>query len=230
VFYAKVSGTREMYTAEELNEQLLGHVAGATANAFAQSGVPFLDMAANQLKLGAALVDQLKGPFEALGVSVDSFVVESVSLPDELQQVLNKRQSMGILGDLGKYAQYEAAASIPDAVKNPGGLASLGAGLAAGVGIGGVMSQAFSGLNPGGSGGGSSGGSPGPQGPAGGGPSALIAACVVCGKDIDAGSPFCRFCGKPQTLACPKCGTVAAGDAAFCAKCGTSLRASPAAT
>jgi membrane protease subunit (stomatin/prohibitin family) len=232
VFYAKVSGTRDTYTADELNEQLLGHVAGATANAFAQSGVPFLDMAANQLKLGAALVDQLKAPFEALGVAVDTFVVESVSLPDELQKVLNDRQSMGILGDLGRYAQYEAARSIPDAVKNPGGLASLGAGVAAGVGIGGVMSQAFSGLSSPGPAGGSPGGGSGPAGnPAGspGGPrNALAVACVACGKGIDADSPFCRFCGKSQTLSCPKCGTVSSGDAGFCAKCGTPLHGSPA--
>lgn len=217
-FYSKVSGTREVYTVDELNEQLLGQVASATANAFATAGVPFLDMAANQTALGQALVAQLKAPFEALGVEIDSFLVESVSLPEELQKVLNDRQSMGILGDLSKYAAFQAAKSIPAAVSNPGGLASLGAGLAAGVGVGGMMGQAFSSLSQGHGDGAAPAASAAPA----------LQACVACGKGIDTGSTFCRFCGNSQTLACPKCGTVTSGDAAFCAKCGTALHAAPA--
>ena len=215
-FYGKVSGTRESYTVDELNQQLLGQVAGATAAAFAQSGVPFLDMAANQIKLSEALVGQLRPAFETLGVAIDTFIVESVSLPEALQKVLEEKQSMGMLGDMRQYAAFQAAKSIPIAAGNQGGLAGLGAGLAAGIGVGGAMGQAFSGL----AGGGGGAGSPAPE----------LVACVSCGKGLEVGSPFCRYCGKPQSLTCPKCGTVARGDAAFCAKCGTPLGGAPAGT
>jgi membrane protease subunit (stomatin/prohibitin family) len=210
-FYSKVSGTRDAYTADELNQQLLGQVAGATAAAFAQSGVPFLDMAANQLKLGEALIAQLKPAFEQLGVGIDSFVVESVSLPEQLQKVLEEKQSMGMLGDMRQYAAYQAAKSIPVAAGNQGGIAGIGAGLAAGLGVGNAMGQAFGSLT------------------GQGGAAPALVACVSCGKGLDAGSTFCRFCGKPQSLTCAKCGTVSRGDAGFCAKCGSPL-AAPAGT
>src|SRR5207249_4435770 len=101
-------------------------------------------------------------------------------LPDELTKALRERQSMGIVGDIGKYAQYQAARSIPDAAKASGGLAGAGVGLAIGQQLAGALA-------------------PQPAAPA-------QIACASCGKSIDAGSPFCRHCGKPQKRACPQCG------------------------
>ncbi|HVE87699.1 MAG TPA: SPFH domain-containing protein [Myxococcales bacterium] len=208
-FYREVSGTRERYTTDELNQQIVGHIAAGAAAAFANSGVPFLDMAANQLQLGDALRQQLQDPCAKLGVRLDSFVVESVSLPEALQEALSQKQQMGIIGnDMGKFAQYQTAKSIPDAAKNPSGLAGIGAGIAAGVGFGNMMGNAMQGA-------GGTGGSAAPA----------LVACVSCGKGIDDGSPFCRFCGTPQSRTCGKCGTKQAGDAAFCSKCGNKLQA-----
>jgi membrane protease subunit (stomatin/prohibitin family) len=145
-FFQKVSGTREQYTREELDQELIGRIASSAATAFAQSGVPFLDMAANQAKLAAAIKAALQGEVQELGLSIDSFVVENVSVPEALQQALSDKMSIGIIGDdMNKFSQYQAARALTEAAKNPSGLAGLGAGLAVGANVGKAMSSAFCG-------------------------------------------------------------------------------------
>jgi membrane protease subunit (stomatin/prohibitin family) len=143
-FFQKVSGTREQYTRDELDQELIGRIASAAATAFAQSGVPFLDMAANQAKLAAAIKGALQEDTKELGISIDSFVVENVSVPQALQEALTDKMSIGIIGnDLNKFSQYQAARAMTEAAKNPGGLAGIGAGLAAGAAVGKAMASAF---------------------------------------------------------------------------------------
>jgi membrane protease subunit (stomatin/prohibitin family) len=83
--------------------------------------------------------------FERYGMTLDNFAVENISLPEELQKAIDTRISMGMVGDLGKYTQYQVANSVPLAAQNEGGLAGVGAGLAAGVGMGQVMMDALRG-------------------------------------------------------------------------------------
>jgi membrane protease subunit (stomatin/prohibitin family) len=137
LFFEKVSGTRADYTRDELNEQLLAHIAQNVVTAFAESGVPFLDMAANQSKLGTIIQAALQEDALKLGVAIDNFIVENVSVPEALQQALNDRMSIGILGnDLGKFGQYQAAKALTEAASNPGGMAGIGAGIAVGAAVG----------------------------------------------------------------------------------------------
>lgn len=139
-FYRQVSGTREQVTRDDLNQQLLGLIAGKAASVFAQSGVPFLDLAANQAQLGAAIQAGLQEDAAKLGIALDGFVVENVSVPEALQQALNDKMSIGILGnDLGKFGQYQAGRAMTEAAKNPGGFAGVGAGLAVGATIGAAL-------------------------------------------------------------------------------------------
>lgn len=97
-FFRKVSGARAQSATDELVPALCAFVVQAAPVAFAQSGLPFLDMAANQTALAAALRALLEAPFAALGLALDAFVIESVSLPEELQQALAARQQRGIRG------------------------------------------------------------------------------------------------------------------------------------
>jgi len=196
-FHRKISGTRAVFGTDDLAGQLVGVVAGAVPGAFAASGLPFLDMAANQSALSATMKEQLAPRFAELGLSLDSFVIQSVTLPEPLQKALHEKQSMGIVGDLGRYAQYQAAQAIPEAAKS-GGLAGAGLGLGVGVAMGQQMAQALPQQQP-------------------------QAACVSCKKSIETGSAFCKHCGAAQRRACPQCKTEAASDATFCAKCGTKL-------
>jgi membrane protease subunit (stomatin/prohibitin family) len=86
--------------------------------------------------------------FERYGLALDNFAVENISLPDELQKAIDARISMGMVGDLGKYTQFQVAQAVPLAAQNEGGLAGVGAGLAAGVGMGQVMMDALRGSQP----------------------------------------------------------------------------------
>ncbi|HWZ43191.1 MAG TPA: SPFH domain-containing protein [Candidatus Saccharimonadales bacterium] len=195
-FYTKVSGTREQYMVADLEGQLRNTIIGTLTSVFAQSNVPFLDLAANQQQLGQAAAEQLKPGFTALGLALDTFVVENLSLPDELQKILDQKISMTMVGDMNRYTQFQVAQAMPIAAANEGG---GGAGLGAGLGVGMGMAQAMMGAmrQP---------GAPPEAAPAGGGAPAATAAagagakfCMECGQSMPRAGKFCPSCGKPQS-------------------------------
>ena len=143
VFHQKVSGTRDVYRTSDLEGQLRNTIVGMVSNAFAQSGIPFLDMAANTWDLAKRMQGLLAPLFQELGLALDSFVVENVSLPDELQKRLDERIGMNMVGNLDQYTKFQVAQSIPIAAANAGGTAGLGAGLGAGIGMGQAMANAL---------------------------------------------------------------------------------------
>src|SRR5580704_2823385 len=185
-FHTKVSGTREMYKIADLEGQLRNSIVGRMTGAFAESGVPFLDMAANQTELGVKIADGLKPPFTDLGLALDSFVVENLSLPDELQKMLDTRVGMNMIGDMGRFTQYQVANSLPIAAGNEGGgVAGIGVGLGAGLTMANQMMNALN-PQPPAAPGAPPAPSPAPASPnaAGGGPPAVPGAetkfCVEC--------------------------------------------------
>ena len=142
-FYTELSGTREIYTREDVEEQLRGIIMATMASSLGTSGVPFLDMAANQALMAARIKTDLAVALERYGLGLDEFNVSSISVPEELQVALDKRIAMGMAGDLGKYTQYQVANAIPLAAQNEGGLAGVGAGLSAGMVFGQTMAQSM---------------------------------------------------------------------------------------
>jgi len=192
VFYSKVSGTRDVYTVPDLEGQLRNTIVGRMTDTFANSQLPFLDMAANQVTLANTIATQLRPGFTELGLSLENFVVENLSLPDELQKILDQRISMNMVGDMGRYTQFEVAQSIPTAAANEGGgAAGVGVGLGAGVAMGQAMADA---LKKAGSSGAESAGAP----VAGTATSAETKFCLNCGKPIPKTSKFCPECGHAQ--------------------------------
>jgi len=197
VFYTRVSGTRETYTVADLEGQLRNTIVGRLTDSFANSQLPFLDMAANQVALSEKISAQLKPGFTELGLFLDSFVVENLSLPEELQKILDQRISMNMVGDMSRYTQFEVAQSIPLAAANEGGgAAGVGAGLGAGVAMGQAMADALK--KAGGSGGEPA--SPAPAQAAAGQTAASADSkfCLNCGKAIPRISKFCPECGHAQ--------------------------------
>jgi membrane protease subunit (stomatin/prohibitin family) len=144
LFYKEVSGTREIYTVDDLDGQLRNVMVAELTGLFAESKVAFLDMAANQIGLSESIKIKMTPIFARYGLALDNLVVENISLPEELQAVLDRRISMNVIGDLGKYTQYQVAEAIPIAAANEGGIAGVGAGLGAGVSIGQAMINAVS--------------------------------------------------------------------------------------
>jgi len=206
VFYQKLSGTRDMYRVADLEGQLRNTIVARMTDSFAQSSVPFLDMAANQEELGKKIAENLKPSFAELGISLEAFVMENISLPDELQKMLDQRISMNMLGDMNKYTQFQVAQSMPIAAANEGGgAAGIGAGLGAGMVMAQNMMNAMRPGEPSAPGGGTPGG--GPAATPAGGPAAPAAPaapatgtkfCMNCGKSIPKGAKFCPECGGAQ--------------------------------
>jgi len=152
-FWSRLVGTAERLTHDMIEGQLRGAILTAMAATLGQSNVAFIDMAANQDAFSQKLAEAIGPALRAYGIDIKSFYVQSLSLPDELQRVLDKVSSMNMLGDIGRYAQFQTAESIPLAAENPGGLAGAGAGLGAGLAIGqamahGLASPAASALPP----------------------------------------------------------------------------------
>ncbi|RRD89695.1 SPFH domain-containing protein [Conchiformibius steedae] len=145
-FFKEVSGVVEHYSGEQLEAQLKNIAMTQLAAAFGTSGIPFLDMAANQVLLSQTMTERLRPEFAKLGVALENFTVESVTLPEAVQKALDSRMSMGIVGDLGKYTQFQTAQAIPLAAQNEGGIAGIGAGLGVGAGIGQAMAGAMAGM------------------------------------------------------------------------------------
>jgi membrane protease subunit (stomatin/prohibitin family) len=146
LFHTEISGTRESYTVEEVDGQLRGLVLQNISNAIAGSGVAFLDLAANQLMFAQALTKQLAPEFDKIGLKLEAMTVQNVSLPEELQKIMDQKIGMGMVGgDMGKFMQYQTGQAIPKFAEGGGqgggGIAGDAMGLGAGVALGQVLAQ-----------------------------------------------------------------------------------------
>ena len=147
-FHTEISGTREAYTVQDLDGQLRGLIMQQISVAIAQSKIPFLDLAANQLLFAQALSQALNPAMERYGLKLEAMTVQSISLPEELQKVLDQKIGMGMVGnDMGKFMQYQTAQAIPKMAEgvgaggDAGGLAGAGLGMGAGVAMGQILAQ-----------------------------------------------------------------------------------------
>ena len=216
-FMKECFGTNKLYTVEDVEGQIKSMVVSGLSDAIAQSKIPALDIAANYDELGDFCRQALNPKVEALGLSLTSFVIENVSLPENVEKAMDERTSMGVLGDMNTFAQYQAAQAMREAANNQNGMAGMGMGMGAGMGMGQMFSQVFQPAQA-------------PAAPAAPAPAAAPAAaattfCTACGKSIAAGSKFCPECGAQQAAApvCPGCGNAVEAGAKFCANCGTKL-------
>lgn len=214
VFLKEVFGTGSMYTTEQVEGQLKRTLVSGLSDAIAESKIPALDLAANYEELSALALQANAPKFATLGLQLTNFVIENVSLPEEVEKTMDKRTSMGVLGDLNRYTQYQAAEAMRDAAKNPGGMAGAGVGMGAGVAMGQMFAGAMNQMQQ-----------PQmmqqpqqPQQQAGGG------FCSECGTQLTAGAKFCPNCGHKQGgSGCPGCGQPVQPGAKFCANCGQKL-------
>ncbi|UJP40659.1 SPFH domain-containing protein [Cellulomonas palmilytica] len=139
-------GTDSNFRTDEIGEFFRQNVISHLAPAIAQSGVPMLDLAANQQGLSAKLAPALSAELAEYGVTIPKFVIENISLPPEVEAALDKRTQMGVLGDLDQFTKFQTATAIGDAAKNPGG-AGEGMGLGMGMAMGTQMAQSIQAAN-----------------------------------------------------------------------------------
>ena len=209
-FLKEVFGTNSMFTVEDVEGQIKRTLVSGLSDAIAESKIPALDLAANYEELSQYALKALSPKVEALGLGLTSFVIENISLPEEVEKSIDKRTSMGVVGDLNRYTQFQAAEAMREAANNPnGGLAGMGVGMGAGAAMGQLFTQS---MNPGAA----------QPAAAAAAPVAVPVPCVACGKPIAGGSRFCPECGAPQVTAtvCKGCGAELQSGAKFCPACG----------
>jgi len=209
-FIKQIAGTNAHFQTEDIDGQLKRAIVTEFSDALGEMKIPALDLAAQYKELGEAIRAKINEDFSGYGLEVTKFYVENISLPPEVEAAMDKRASMGALGDAQKYMQFQAADALRDAAQNEGGGAGLGAGLGAGFAVGNQMANVF-------------GGGQGPGGGQGGG--AATVPCPACGKQNATGVKFCSDCGGKMEVAkvpCVKCGAELREGAKFCSECGSS--------
>ena len=132
-FLTEIVGTDGEFTADEISFQIRNVILQEVSQVLAKSGIPVLDMAANTADLGRIVTGAIGPKIAEYGLSIPEFYIENISLPEEVEKVLDKRTSIGIAGDLNKYMQFNAA----EGMANP----ASGAGAMMGAGMGAAMAQ-----------------------------------------------------------------------------------------
>lgn len=142
-FIAEIVGTDGEFTRDEISFQLRNVMVQEFSRVIASSGIPVLDMAANTDQLGKVVAKAIAPTVGNYGLTIPEFYIENISLPDEVEKMLDKRTSIGIVGDLDRFGQYARAEAMLNASNNQGGAgAAMGAGMGAAMGMGMAAAQA----------------------------------------------------------------------------------------
>lgn len=209
VLMREIFGTNRDYRTASLIGHFRSIVVSSFADALGEANIPALDIAAKYRELADVLIQTSKDDFAKMGISVESLYIENVSLPQEVEQAIDKRTSVGVMGDkMQSFMQYQTAEAIRDAAKNEGGVAGAGVGLGAGLGMGQMFAEAMKTAKD----------EPKPT-------EVAKVACSKCGKMIPADAKFCPECGekRPEKKFCVKCGKPMPASANFCPECGTKV-------
>lgn len=148
-FIKNVAGTSGEFTTEGISEQLRNFVITKFTDYLGESKIAALDLAANMNEFSQELTIGLKDDFAEYGIELTRFLVENISLPEAVEEALDRRTSMGVIGNMTAYTQMQFADSLKDSANNPAGGGNL-AGDAMGAGIGLAMAGQMAGqmMNP----------------------------------------------------------------------------------
>ena len=218
-FFWEIAGTNLHVTTEGAQTKLRSLVVSIFSDTLANARIPVLDLSTKYLELSRLTMDYARQSFGDVGLMLSGFTVENISLTEDVEKHVDKRSSMNVVGDLDKYTKFQMADSIPDAMVNPGGMASMGAGFALGAEIakalGGSLVSSTSTITP-------VVVTPKLSGTASPTSSAII--CANCNANLPTGAAFCSNCGQKITPSfCMKCGEAVTVGAKFCLKCGGQL-------
>jgi membrane protease subunit (stomatin/prohibitin family) len=213
-FIKEIAGTNARFETEDIEGQLRRTLVSGFSDAVAEAKIAVLDLASHYDELGRTMRTKLDDEFKSFGLELAKFIIENISLPPEVEAAMDKRTSMGVIGDVGRYTQFQAADAMRDAAQNTGGGAGTGAGLGAGFAIGNVMAGAMTNAM-----------SPQTQNSSVAGAASIK--CPKCNAANSAASKFCNDCGAKmevvaQTTLCVKCGGSLQAEAKFCNECGAS--------
>jgi membrane protease subunit (stomatin/prohibitin family) len=131
-FLVEIVGTDGEFTMDEISFQIRNIIVQEFSRAIASSGIPVLDMAANTKDLGRLVAEAISASVAEYGLTIPELYIENISLPPAVEEALDKRTSMGVVGDLNRYTQYATAEALQRGGEASGG---MGAGIGAGIGM-----------------------------------------------------------------------------------------------
>jgi len=221
-FLVQVVGTRSTYMTSDIEDYLRSIIINEFNDMLGETLTSLLDVQGMSLDLATAAMHALSDDFDRLGLELRSFQISAITPPDEVQERIDQRSSMGILGDMRTYTQFQTAEAIGNMGEGGSGGGNLteGAGLGAGLGVGMAMGEALRDAMRGDQ----AQSQPAQQQPAqAAAPGTRF--CPNCGQAVAPGARFCTNCGHNLqiTNACPNCQTVNPPGAKFCSNCGTQL-------
>jgi membrane protease subunit (stomatin/prohibitin family) len=147
-FIQEIVGTDGEFTQDEISYQIRNIIVQEFSRVIASSQIPVMDMAANTADLGKLVATEISGTVAEYGLTIPELYIENISLPPAVEAAMDRRTSMGVVGDLGRYTQFSAAEAMTRAAENQGGAgAGMGAGLGAGIGMA-MGGMAGSGVGP----------------------------------------------------------------------------------
>lgn len=143
-FFKTVVGTQGLTTTGDILGQLRSTIVSHFSDIVAESKIPAIDLAAKYREMSDLARTELSPAFAGFGLELSRFVIDNISLPEEVEAAIDQRTKLGVLGNhMQQYTQMQTAESIKVAAANPGGLAGAGAGIGAGMAIGQAMGGAF---------------------------------------------------------------------------------------
>jgi membrane protease subunit (stomatin/prohibitin family) len=211
-FVKEVVGTLGCFTTEEIEGQLRSMLVSGLTTLLGESKIAALDLAANYRSMGESARSTLDKEFQDYGLSLSKFVIENISVPPEVEKMLDVRSQMGIAGDLDRLTRFQTAQAIPEAARSGGAgdMMGMGAGIAMGQQMGAAMAANLS--------------QPQKQAQGESSPQAGSGTfCPQCGTATAGGARFCTECGTALAVNCPQCGKPASPKAKFCEECGSKL-------
>jgi membrane protease subunit (stomatin/prohibitin family) len=128
----EIVGTDGQFTLDDISEQLRNLIVSRFADLLGECGIHILDLAANYTELSTLLTKKIAPEFLEYGLEVTKLLIENISLPLEVEEMLDKKSSIGIIGNLDNFVKFQTAQAMESAAKNPGGDASAGVGMGMG--------------------------------------------------------------------------------------------------
>jgi membrane protease subunit (stomatin/prohibitin family) len=147
-FLRQLVGTNGVYTVPDISEQLRKTIMSRFTDILGEAKIPALDLAAKYDEISDLVKQKLQDEFKTMGLELSKFFVENISLPEEVEAMMDKRTGVGMMAPvMGAYTQMQVADSIPLAAQNPGGVAGMGMGVGLGFGMGNMMGQQMAGAS-----------------------------------------------------------------------------------
>lgn len=143
-FVKEITGTNGHFSTDDITDQLRNLILSRFANILGESEIPVLDLAANYDDLSEYVTARIAPEFLEYGLEITKLLVENISLPQSVEEALDRRTSMGVIGNLRDYTQFQAAEAMKAAAENPSGGASEGIGMGMGFAMANKMGESLS--------------------------------------------------------------------------------------